>query len=169
MIPREVDHPRYDDIRQVAVRALDALGVGTALSHMEWFRRADGSIAVSEVGARPPGAQFTTLISYANEIDLYGAWADLMVFDRFRPPERKYAAGAAYLRGQGSGPIRKVHGLDRIRSEIGELVVEARLPEPGTRRSESYEGDGYIIVRHPRTEVVREALNRVVETVRLEC
>ena len=29
----------------------------TALTHMEWFRRPDGSVAVSEVGARPPGAQ----------------------------------------------------------------------------------------------------------------
>ncbi len=169
MIPREVDDARYNDIRHVASRALDALGVGTALSHMEWFRRQDGSIAVSEVGARPPGAQFTTLISYANEIDLYGAWADLMVYERFQPPERKYAAGAAYLRGQGEGPIRKILGLDRIRDLIGDLVVEARLPEPGSRRSGSYEGDGYIIVRHPRTEVVRQALQRIVETVRLEC
>ncbi|MBD3867454.1 MAG: ATP-grasp domain-containing protein [Acidobacteria bacterium] len=169
MIPREVDDARYDDIRQVASQALDALGVGTALSHMEWFRRQDGSIAVSEVGARPPGAQFTTLISYANEIDLYGAWAELMVYDRFRPPERKFAAGAAYLRGQGEGPIRRILGLDRIREEIGELVVEARLPEPGSRRSGSYEGDGYIILRHPSSKVVRQALGRVVETVRLEC
>ena len=168
MIPREVDDARYDDIRQVASQALDALGVGTALSHMEWFRRRDGSIAISEVGARPPGAQFTSLISYANEIDLYGAWADLMVHDRFRPPERKFAAGAAYLRGQGEGPIRKILGLDRIEEQIGDLVVEARLPEPGSRGSGSYEGDGYIIVRHPRTEVVREALQRIVETVRLD-
>jgi biotin carboxylase len=169
MIPREVDDARYDDIRQVASNALDALGVGTALSHMEWFRRQDGSIAVSEVGARPPGAQFTTLISYANEIDLYSAWADLMVHDRFKPPERKFAAGAAYLRGQGEGPIRRILGLDRIQAEIGELVVEARLPEPGARRSGSYEGDGYIILRHPSSKVVRQALVRVVETVRLEC
>jgi hypothetical protein len=169
MIPREVDDARYDDIRRVAVRALDALDIGTALSHMEWFRRRDGSIAVSEVGARPPGAQFTTLISYANQIDLYAAWADLMVYDRFRLPERRFAAGAAYLRGQGKGPIRKVLGLDQIREQIGDLVVEARLPEPGSRRSESYEGDGYIIVRHPRSDVVRSALRRIVETIRLEC
>ena len=26
-----------------------------------------------------------------------------MVFDEFDPPERKYAAGAAFLRGQGRG------------------------------------------------------------------
>ena len=169
MIPREVDDPRYDDIRQVASRALDALGMGTGLSHMEWFRRQDGSLAVSEVGARPPGAQFTTLISYANNIDLYRAWARLMVFDRFDPPQREFSAGAAYLRGQGSGPIRAIHGLDQLQQEMEGLVVEARLPVVGRTRSSSYEGDGYIIVRHAETEVVRRALQQIVQTVRVEC
>ena len=39
-----------------AAAALRALGLETGLTHMEWFRRADGSPIVSEVGARPPGA-----------------------------------------------------------------------------------------------------------------
>jgi hypothetical protein len=168
MIPREVDHPRYNDIREVASRALDALGMGTGLSHMEWFRRQDGSLAISEVGARPPGAQFMTLISYAHDIDLYRAWARLMVFDMFDPPDREYSAGAAYLRGQGGGPIRAVHGLDQLRKEMGDLVVEARLPVVGRPRSSSYEGDGYLILRHPDTEVIREALRRIVQVVRVE-
>ena len=55
LLPREIDGPQYDDIRQVAFRALDALGMETGLSHLEWFRRKDGSIAISEVAARPPG------------------------------------------------------------------------------------------------------------------
>ena len=71
----------------------------TGLTHMEWCRRRDGSIAISEVAARPPGAQFTTLMSYAHDKDMYQAWVELMVFDRFTVPERKYSAGAAYLRG----------------------------------------------------------------------
>ncbi len=169
MIPREVDHPRYDDIRKVASQSLEALGMGTGLSHMEWFRRQDGSLAVSEVGARPPGAQFTTLISYAHNIDLYRAWARLMVFDQFDPPRREFSAGAVYLRGQGGGPIRAIHGLDQLRQEMGELVVEARLPVVGHPRSSSYEGDGYLILRHSETEVVREALRRIVQIVRVEC
>src|SRR6185369_14190103 len=66
LLPREVDDPRYDPIRKEAARALKALGMTTGLSHMEWFRREDGSVAISEVGARPPGAQITTLMSYAH-------------------------------------------------------------------------------------------------------
>ena len=44
LIPREIDHPRFDDIRRVAFRALDVLGMGTGLSHMEWFRRAVAAV-----------------------------------------------------------------------------------------------------------------------------
>jgi len=52
-LPREIDVPQYDGIRKVAFRALDALGMTTGISHLEWFRRPDDSIAVSEVAARP--------------------------------------------------------------------------------------------------------------------
>ncbi|WP_419858646.1 ATP-grasp domain-containing protein [Candidatus Palauibacter irciniicola] len=168
LLPREVDSPRYEEIRRVAGPALDALGMETGLSHMEWFRRPDGSVAVSEVGARPPGAQFVTLISQAHDFDLYRAWAHLLVFDVFDPPPRPYAAGAAYLRGQGRGSVRRVAGIEEIARDLGPLCVEWRLPRAGQPQSPSYEGEGYIIVRHPRTEVVEEALERIITRVRVE-
>ncbi|MDX1578909.1 MAG: hypothetical protein R3266_10505 [Gemmatimonadota bacterium] len=168
LIPREVDAPGYEGIRAVAGDVLRALGMRTGLSHMEWFRRPDGSVAVSEVGARPPGAQFTTLMSYAHDTDLYAAWARLMVFGDFDPPARPYAAGAAYLRGQGRGRVRHVAGLQEIADELGPLAVEVKLPRSGQPKSSSYEGEGYIIVRHPETDAVREALQTIVTRVRVE-
>ena len=71
LIPREARHPRYFDIAAIAERALRALGMEDGLSHLEWFRRPDGSVAISEVGARPPGAQFVSLMSYAYATDMY--------------------------------------------------------------------------------------------------
>jgi D-alanine-D-alanine ligase-like ATP-grasp enzyme len=168
ILPREVEDPRYDDIRAAAYATLRALGMGTGLSHLEWFRRGDGSIAISEVAARPPGAQITTLMSRAHDFDAIAAWARLMVFDEFAPPERRYAAGAAFLRGQGRGVVRAVHGLDAIEREVGHLVTDAKLPTPGQAPSPSYEGEGYIVVRHPETAVVREALSRIVSLARVE-
>ncbi len=166
--PREAEHARYSDIRAIAFKSLQALGMVTGLSHMEWFRRRDGSVAVSEVGARPPGAQFTTLMSYANDFDLYAAWARLMVKDEFVPPLRKYAAGAAFLRGQGEGRVVAIHGLDEAQRDVSGLVVEVKLPRAGQAASSTYEGDGYVIVRHPDTEVVEMALRRLVSKVRVE-
>jgi hypothetical protein len=168
LLPREVDHPRYDDVRHVGFAALDALGMGTGLSHMEWFRRKDGSIAVSEVAARPPGAQFTTLMSYAHDFDLYRAWAPLMVHDRFDPPPRRFAAGIAFLRGQGTGRVRRIHGLERAQQELGHLVAEVRLPRSGQHPAGSYEGEGFVVLRDPDTARVAEGLQQVVQLVRVE-
>lgn len=168
MTPRRIDEPRFQPIFELGPKALGALGMFTGVTHMEWFLRPDGRVAISEVAARPPGAQFSTLISYAHEFDLYRAWARLLVFEAFDRPERKFAAGAAYLRGQGEGRIVAVEGLEEAKREIGGLVVEAKLPVVGASPSSSYEGDGYVIVRHRETEVVEAALKRIVSTVRVK-
>ncbi|MCB1049332.1 MAG: ATP-grasp domain-containing protein, partial [Acidobacteria bacterium] len=168
LLPRDISGSEYDPIRRAAQHALKALGMGTGLSHMEWFRRSDGSVAISEVGARPPGAQITTLHSFAHDIDLYKAWAKVMVYEQFDVPRRKYSVGAAYLRGQGSGRIKAVHGLDQAQREVGKLVIEAKLPQAGQKASGTYEGDGYVIMRHPDTEVVKAALKQLISTVRVE-
>lgn len=168
VLPREVEHPMFDDIRDAAVEALQALGQTTGLTHMEWFRRNDGSIAISEVAARPPGAQITTLISRANDVDFVGAWADLMVHNRFTAPVRKYAVAAAFLRGQGTGVVRAVHGLDRVQAEFGHVLCDVKVPKIGHAPAQTYEGDGYIILRHSETAVVDAAIRRVVELVRVE-
>ena len=91
-----------------------------------------------------------------------------MVFDKFDPPERRFSAGAAYIRGQGRGRIRSIHGLGEAERRFGSLVVEAKLPHQGQAPSDSYEGDGYIIVRHPDTEVVENALQEIVKLIRVE-
>ena len=168
LLPRELDDPRYDGIWEVGPAALRALGVRDALTHMEWFRRPDGSVAVSEVAARPPGAQISSMLGYVHGVDFYRTWAELVILGTFAPPERRFAAGTVYLRGQGRGRVRTVHGIDELQREIGHLVVEARLPEVGQPASSSYEGEGYIIVRDPDTEVVRDALHRIINRVRVE-
>jgi biotin carboxylase len=167
-LPRKIDGPEFKKIHAAGPQALDALGMRTGLTHMEWFRRRDGSIAISEVAARPPGAQFTTLMSYAHDKDMYQAWVELMVFDRFDVPARKYSAGAAYLRGQGQGRVKAIRGLEEAQKELGPLVVEARLPQLGAAQKDGYEGEGFVIVRHEDSAVVEKALKRMIELVRVD-
>jgi hypothetical protein len=168
VLPRDISGPQFAEIGRAGPAAIAALGLETGLVHMEWFRRADGSIAISEAAMRPPGAQFTTLISYAHDFDLYRAWAELMIDGRFVPPPRNFAVGAAYLRGQGRGRVRAIHGLDQAQREVGGLVVEVRLPEAGQPASGHYEGEGYVIVRHPDTEVVEQAVAAIIKNIRIE-
>jgi hypothetical protein len=168
LLPRDISGPEYAGLREVAPVALRALGLRTGLTHMEWFRRPDGSVAVSEVGARPPGAQITSMLCYAHDFDLYRAWARLMVDGAFDPPLRQWSAGTVYLRGQGVGQVRATHGLDRLEAWVADLVVDSRLPSPGQPSSGSYEGDGYITVRDRDTGTVTAALNQILRTVRVE-
>ncbi len=168
VLPREIDDPRYDDIRDAGARALQVLGMDTGLCHLEWFRRRDGSIAISEVAARPPGAQIMDLVSHAHEIDFDAAWVRLMVLGTFEPPPRKWSTGIAFLRGQGEGRVKAIHGLEEAAAAVGSLAVASKLPSIGQAPAGGYEGEGFIIVRHRETAVVEEALRTIINMVRVE-
>jgi biotin carboxylase len=169
VLPREIDGPDYADARALGVKAVTALGLETGMTHMEWFRRDDGSLAIGEIAARPPGANIVRLNSFAHDADMYRAWARAVVDGAYDGPyERKYAVGCAFLRGGGRGRVRAVHGVDAANARVGKLVVESKLPEPGAPKSDSYEGDGYVIVRDPDTEVVKQAMSTIIETIQVE-
>jgi len=171
-LPRDIGGKEYAPIREAGFKALGALGLETGLSHMEWFSLGDGRTVISEVGARPPGAQITSLLSWAHDLDFYRAWPRLMIFDEFDPPPRRFAVGAAYFRGQRQSPgqrkVRAIHGLDEAQHRFGHLVVESALPRLGQPASDSYEGDGYVIIRDPESAVVEDALKQIVRLVQVE-
>lgn len=175
LLPREEETAETRLARPHALAALQALGMGTGLSHMEWFRRdrpGAPPVAISEVGARPPGAQIVGLNSHAHGVDFYDLWARLVVFERFEAPPRKYAAGVAFFRGQGKASpgarVVALHGVAEAQRELGGLVVDVKLPQVGQPRAESYEGEGFAILRHPDTEVVARGLRRLISLVRVE-
>jgi hypothetical protein len=51
---------------------------------------------------------------------------------------------------------------------LGELIVEARLPKIKQPAAEGYEGEGFIILRHPETAVVEQGLRRLGALIRVE-
>ena len=169
VLPRDIDGPEFADARALGVKAVAALGLETGFTHMEWFRRDDGSLAIGEIAARPPGAHIVLANGYAHDADLYGAWARAVIDDAFDGPwTRKYAVGVAYLRGVGRGRVKAVRGVDRANALVGHLAVESRLPTIGAPRSDSYEGDGYVVVRDPDVEQVKRAVTAIIETIQIE-
>ncbi len=169
VLPRDIDGPEFADARALGVKAVAALGLETGFTHMEWFRRDDGSLAIGEIAARPPGAHIVLANGYAHDADLYRAWARAVVDDAFDGPwTRKYAVGVAYLRGVGRGRVKAVRGVDQANARIGHLAVESRLPKLGAPRADSYEGDGYVVVRDPDVEVVKRAMTTIIETIQIE-
>ncbi len=175
LLPREDDDPTWTRFASINSDALAALfgdsaktAAGSALTHMEWFLRDDGSMLVNEVGARPPGVQIMPLMGLAHETDLFADWAALIAFDRFTPKARRWAAGSAFFRGHGPGTrVRSVEGVERAVAEAGDALVEMRAPKPGQARADGYEGEGWAVVKHATTEGARRALRALIENVRV--
>lgn len=168
VLPREVDDPDFTAFHAISDAALTALGLRTGLAHMEWFQTADGRMLVNEVGARPPGANIVPLMSLAHDADLWALWARLMVKRSFAPPERRWAAGTCFFRGQGTGRVVAVHGLAEAQAEVGRYVVDVSLPQTGQAKASGYEGEGWAIVKAATTAEVVHALGRLVQTVKVE-
>ncbi len=173
LLPREIESP-FTDFAPINGAALAALFgdeprvTGTALTHMEWFLGDGGKLYVNEVGARPPGVQIMPLMSLAHDVDMIERWAELIAFDRFTPPTRRWAAGAAFFRGQGAGDrVVLVRGVEEARAKVGDALVELRPPRVGQTRASGYEGEGVALVKHATTEGAMQALRALIETVQV--
>jgi phosphoribosylaminoimidazole carboxylase (NCAIR synthetase) len=171
MLPKEIESPwtEFADVNGAALAALFGKNPevsGTAITHMEWFFATGNRMYVNEVGARPPGVQIMPLMSLAHDVDMIALWAELIAFDRFTPPARKFAAGAAFLRGQGDGDrVVDVRGVQEAVAKAGSALVEMRAPRVNQRRAPGYEGEGIAIVKSDTTEGVKQALLAIIETV----
>jgi len=168
LLPRDIEGPEYDGARTLGFAAVEALGLDDGFTHMEWFQRGDGTLAIGEIAQRPPGANISRMTGLAHDIDPYRGWARAVVDGELDAPwHRKYAVGCAFLRGMGRGRVVGVSGVRETHAAVGRLVVEADLPKEGAPKSDGYEGDGYVIVRDPSTDVVKRALKTIVETIKV--
>lgn len=74
-IPRELPA----DLREIGLRTVAAFDVRERPFHFEYFRRPDGSYVALEVNMRQPGGLTVDMWDYAHEIDVYRAWAEVVV------------------------------------------------------------------------------------------
>lgn len=167
-LPRLLPSREYADLFALGPKVIQALGLVDGIAHMEWFRREDGSLAVGECAARPPGGQLSLMTGLVHGADIYRTWARAVVDGEFDGPwQRQFSAGTGFLRGIGDGRVSRVDGLDEAWRLVGDMVSEARLPRVGARKGDSYEGDGYIVLKHEDEGRVLWGLKRLVEVVRV--
>jgi hypothetical protein len=149
----------YADFIEQGLKAIRALDVGNAMTHMEGFIDANGEAWFTDATLRPAGARIAPMLAFAYDIDPYHAWARVAVDGCFDGPwERKYAVGTIFLRGVGAGTVQRVEGIERVQREFKDLLVDARWPRLEARKSVTYTGDGFVTVRHRETDAVHDAL-----------
>jgi hypothetical protein len=168
VMPRDISDARYEQFIIHGLQAVRALSVGNAMTHMEGFLSEDGRPRFIDATLRPAGARIAPMLAFAYDIDPYLVWARLMLDGCFDGPwERKFAVGTVFLRGPGSGKIESIDGIEAVKREIGELVMDLRSPQRGAQKAGTYTGDGYVTVRHRETKAVEDALDFIARTVRV--
>ncbi|MGH7537479.1 MAG: ATP-grasp domain-containing protein, partial [Gemmatimonadales bacterium] len=165
IVLRDVDADHLADGREMGRAVLKALGFQTGFTHMEWYRKTNGETVFGEIAARPPGARTVDVMNYASDIDLYSGWAEAVLHRRFSTKlERRYNAAIVFKRAQGTGHIRHIEGLDRLRARFGAHIAAVELLPIGAPRRNwllTLVSDGFLVVRHPDLQTTLDMADAV--------
>ena len=165
-----LDAPAYDEVRQLSTKVIEALGIGTSPTHMEWFFGPKG-LRFSEIGCRPPGVRAWDVYCAANEMDLYEEWARTIAgIGPGQRPSRRYSAGMIALRPTGDGRISGYEGVDRLHHEYGQWIIDSHFPQPGTPTQPVEAGfmaNAWLRMRHPDYDELNRMFDDVGQMVKV--
>ncbi|HEY4219899.1 MAG TPA: ATP-grasp domain-containing protein [Myxococcota bacterium] len=162
--------PAYTEVRAMAAKVIEALGITTSATHMEWFFGPKG-LKFSEVGCRPPGVRTWDLYCAANDVDLYREWANCIVHGRAGASlSRRYAAGMIALRPECDGTIVGYDGVDSVHHRFGQHIIDEHLPSPGTPTQgvdAGFMANAWMRLKHPDYDSLRGILDEIGRTLKV--
>lgn len=160
----------YAEVKAMGQRVIEALGIGTSATHMEWFIGPKG-LKFSEIGCRPPGVRAWDLYAEGNEFDIYREWANAVVWScPIKQASRRYAAGIIALRPECDGEIRGYDGAEEVWRRFGGNIIDSHLPPPGTPTqpvSAGYMANAWLRMKHPDYDTLRGMLDYVGQTLKV--
>ena len=122
-------------MKQLGRRTVKAFGVKSRFVHFEYFvLKADqeglgkkGDIFGLEVNMRPPGGYAPELANFANSVDVYKIWADMIAYDSTLVPMngQHYFCGFC---GRRDGKNYKMNHDDIMREYGHKMKLAARTP-----------------------------------------
>jgi formate-dependent phosphoribosylglycinamide formyltransferase (GAR transformylase) len=160
----------YGDLKAMARKVGQVLGIETSATHMEWFYGPKG-LKFSEIGCRPPGVRAWDLYAVGNEFDIYREWAMAVVHSKTSQTlSRRYAAGVIALRPDRDGHIAGYEGIDEAQRRYGGWVIDTHLPAEGTPTQPvdaGYMANAWVRMKHPDYDELRNMLDFVGRNVRV--
>lgn len=158
----------YEEVKQMGKQVINALGIETSATHMEWFFGQKG-LKFSEIACRPPGVGAWDLYSVGNEMSVYRQWAEAVCNGRStEKASRRFAAGIIALRPDRDGTIAGYQGLEEIQEKYGEWIIDYHLPSEGTPTQPveaGYMANAWLRMRHWDYDELRSMLDIVGQTV----
>ena len=169
VVTNRIGDPSYDEVKEMGRRVIEALGIGTSATHMEWFFGPKG-LRFSEIGCRPPGVMVWDLYGAGNDLDLYVEWAKAIVHGGSESrPSRRFAAGMIALRPEGDGRVAGYEGRE-ILERYADCVIDAHFPPPGSPTQSpdgGYMANAWVRMRHPDYDELRRMLDEVGRSVQV--
>lgn len=136
------------DLERAGRALLKTFGVRARFFHFEFFRTPEGRLVGLEANLRPPGGLSIDMFNYANDIDLYYEWANIIVRDRFTAryawPYHACYAGRKYSKAY-------VLSYDEVLARFGDRIVHHQEMAGVFRRAM---GDYGYIFRSPDLDEV---------------
>lgn len=165
------DRPGLQGGIEMGRQVLDALGMGTGFTHMEWYKKSDGEVVFGEVACRNGGGHFVDMMNWSNDFDIYREWARAVCWKSFEAEAlRRYHVAMVFKRAQGEGRIRHIAGMDAFRQRYGRhIVAEALLPIGAPRRDwlQTLLSDGWVAVRHEDEGATMQMMRSLIGEVNL--
>jgi len=139
------------DVQEVGRAMARAFDLRERPFHFEIFRTEDGRLIPLEVNMRPPGGWTVDMFNFANDMDLYREWANVVVNGRFDAIiTRPY--NVVYVSRRDGKPYVMPH--DDVLREFADLIVKEGRMDPVLATAM---GDQGFILRHPDSEPLLEA------------
>jgi hypothetical protein len=111
------------DLEEMGHKSVKAFDIRERFFHIEFFRtKRDPQIVALEVNIRPPGGLTTDMFNYANDIDIYREWANIIASNKFDAEvSRKYYCG--YISRKFNR--RYAYSHDEILKTFGDCIVHS--------------------------------------------
>ena len=125
-----------DDLREKGRATIKSFNVKSRFFHLEFFRLVEtkeglgnvGDIVALEVNMRPAGGWTPDMYNFANSVDVYSIWADMVVYDKTYVDLTQQKYYAVYASQRYGKPY--VHNFDDIRAKYaGKIVLDEEIPE----------------------------------------
>ncbi|MBC7544771.1 MAG: ATP-grasp domain-containing protein [Candidatus Sericytochromatia bacterium] len=139
------------DLEEAGRKTLKAYDIRSRFFHLEFFRTfKDKKIVALEVNMRPPGGLTTDMFNYANNINIYKEWANVVVNNKFTATyDRPYHV--CYI----SRKFNKhyVHAHDEVLATLGENIAHWEIMPAAFRDAI---GDYAYLLRSPDEAKIKE-------------
>lgn len=168
---RDLEQPALADGIALGRGVLQALGMGSGFTHMEWYKKSDGEVVFGEIGCRPGGAHLVDQMNFTSDIDLFQEWARAVCWHSFEAVQpRRYNTAIVFKRAVGQGRIQRITGLGEWMKRCEGWVCAEQLLRPGQQRRDWLQtlvSDGFVIVRHPEWGKALEMAGAAATDIRM--